>query len=144
MGLHDIEPIGDDERAAWPKTVLVDLAAAHRDERGAIQPMVDAAMKSCVMITSKAGAVRANHYHRTDWHYCYVLSGRLEYSHRPVGSTAAPERLVVGAGQMVFTPPMVEHAMRFLEDTVFFAWGRNSRAQAVYEADVVRIAPIHD
>ena len=35
--------------------------------------------------------------------------------------------------------PLVDHAMHFTEDTVFLTFGRNSRAQEVYEADVVRI-----
>jgi hypothetical protein len=45
----------------------------------------------------------------------------------------------IAAGQMFFTPPRVDHAMVFPEDTTFLAFGRNSRKQAVYEADVERI-----
>ncbi len=112
------------------------------DARGAIQPLVDEDMKSCVLISSKQGTVRANHYHKTDWHYCYVLEGRIEYYHRPTGSDAAPEKVMVEAGQMFFTPPMVDHSMVFPKDTFFVTWGRNSRLQEVYEADVVRIDPI--
>jgi hypothetical protein len=40
---------------------------------------------------------------------------------------------------MLFTPPMVEHAMKFDEATTFLTLGRNRRDQASYEADVVRI-----
>lgn len=138
-----IDPVTDEERRAWPNTVLVALPPPFADARGEILPLVDVPMKSCVLISSRRGAVRANHYHRTDWHYCYVLSGRIEYWHRPVGGKAAPERVCIEAGQMFFTGPMVEHAMVFPEDTVFLAFGRNSRAQEVYEADVVRVDPIH-
>jgi quercetin dioxygenase-like cupin family protein len=92
-----------------------------------------------VLISSKKGSVRANHYHQTDWHYCYVLSGRIEYHHRPLGSKAKPEKAVFKAGEMFFTPPMVEHAMVFPEDSMFLTFGRNSRAQEVYEADVIRV-----
>jgi hypothetical protein len=45
----------------------------------------------------------------------------------------------VKTGQIFFTPPMIEHAMCFPEDTAFVCLGRNSRAQEVYEADVVRV-----
>lgn len=38
---------------------------------------------------------------------------------------------------------MVDHAMVFTQDTSFLTYGRNSRAQEVYEADVVRIPPIN-
>ena len=71
-----------------------------------------------------------------------MLSGSIEYYHRPVGSMAAPAHVSVRAGQLFFTPPMVEHAMVFSEDTVFVTLGRNSREQEVYEEDVVRIEPI--
>ena len=137
-----IEPVTEEEKERWPKDVIVSLADPFVDARGAIQPLVDEDMKSCVLISSKQGTVRANHYHKTDWHYCYVLKGLIEYYHRPTGSDAAPEKVTVEAEQMFFTPPMVDHSMVFPEDTVFITWGRNSRLQEVYEADVVRIAPI--
>jgi quercetin dioxygenase-like cupin family protein len=138
-----IRPVTKEERQHWPKNVIVPLEAAHADARGSIQPLVDLPMESCVLIESKKGSVRANHYHKTDWHFCYVLQGRIEYYHRPQGSTARPEKIIVKAGQLFFTPPMVEHAMVFAEDTVFLTLGRNSRAQEVYEADVVRIPPLY-
>jgi hypothetical protein len=50
--------------------------------------------------------------------------------------------VVVEENQLFFTPPMVDHAMVFPEDTIFLTLGRNSRTQEVYEADVVRIPPI--
>ena len=70
----------------WPKKPIVELDAPHVDDRGEIIPLVDAPMQSAVMITSKKGTVRANHYHKTDWHYCYVVSGRIAYYHRPTGT----------------------------------------------------------
>ena len=134
-----IRPLSAEEKAAFPKDVAIKLTAPFADARGSIQPLVDAAMESCVLISSRKGAVRANHYHRTDWHYCYVLSGSIEYHHRPQGSKAKPKVEVFRTGDMFFTPPMVEHAMVFPEDSAFLTFGRNSRAQEVYEADVVRV-----
>lgn len=128
-----------DDPATWPKQPIVPLEAAFVDDRGAIQPLVDTLMQSAVLIESKKGAMRANHYHKTDWHYCYVLSGCIEYYHRPTGSTDEPECIRVESGQMVFTPPMVDHAMHFPEDSVFLTLSRNPRDQVSYEADVVRI-----
>ncbi|MBF0285762.1 MAG: cupin domain-containing protein [Magnetococcales bacterium] len=136
---HILTPPTEEERATWPKDVLVELPPPFTDARGHIQPLVDMPMKSCVLITSAKGTVRANHYHQTDWHYCYVLKGRIEYHHRPHGSGAPAEVVILEEGQMFFTPPDVDHAMVFLEETTFLTWGRNSRAQEVYEADVVRI-----
>jgi dTDP-4-dehydrorhamnose 3,5-epimerase-like enzyme len=139
----DIVPVTEEERALWPKTVLVPLDLSYPDDRGEIVPLVDLDMKSAVMITSRKGSVRANHYHTTDWHFCYVVSGKIDYYHRPTGSTAKPEKVTVKAGQLFFTPPMVDHSMVFVEETTFLTLGRNSRRQEVYEADVVRIPPIN-
>jgi len=135
----DIKPVTDEERRNWPTSVIVDLESPFVDERGAIQPLVDEDMKSCVLISSKKGTVRANHYHNTDWHYCYVMSGSIDYYHRPVGRSDEPEMVHVATGQVFFTPPMVEHTMVFPEDTVFLTLGRNSRSQEVYEADLQRV-----
>lgn len=134
-----IRPVTAEERATWPKTVIVPLEPPFADERGSIVPLVNATMESCVLITSKKGTVRANHYHQTDWHYCYVLEGEIDYWERPTGSSEPPTKTVIGPGTMFFTGPMLDHAMVFTKDTSFLTFGRNSRAQEVYEADVVRI-----
>ena len=137
-----LRPVTAKERLTWPKDVIVKLEKAFIDLRGSIQPLVDLPMESAVLIHSKKGAVRANHYHQTDWHFCYVLSGSIEYLHRPTGSKARPKAVFVKEGELFFTPPMVDHQMIFPEDASFLVLGRNSRAQPVYEADVVRIPPL--
>ena len=118
---------------------IVPMEKEFADIRGTILPLADEEMKSAVLITSKKGAIRANHYHKTDWHYSYVLSGSIDYYFRPVGDKQPPKHVRINAGQNFFTPPMIEHAMCFAEDTVFVCLGRNSREQASYEADVVRV-----
>ena len=143
MSHPKIRPVTDAERAEWPKSVVVALETPHTDERGSIQPLVDVPMESCVLITSKQGTVRANHYHQTDWHYCYVVEGEIDYFERPHGSAEPAKHQLIRKGQMFFTGPMVDHAMVFTKDTTFLTWGRNSRAQEVYEADVIRIPPIN-
>jgi mannose-6-phosphate isomerase-like protein (cupin superfamily) len=135
----DIDPVTEEEKKLWPRSSLVPLARPFVDVRGLIQPLVDMKMKSAVLIESKKDSLRANHYHLTDWHFCYVLSGRMEYHYRPHGSAAKPSRVIVEEGQMVFTPPMEDHAMTFSVDTVFLTLSRNPRDQATYEADVRRI-----
>jgi len=134
-----IPPITQLERDRWPKKIVVRLEKPFVDVRGKIQPLVDEMMRSAVMIESKAGSLRANHYHKTDWHYCYVISGKIEYLHRATGSENEPETIFVNAGEMVFTPPMIDHGMKFPVDTVFLTLSRNPRDQATYEADVVRV-----
>ena len=133
-----IDPLTKEEIKNWPTKPLVDLEKPFIDNRGSIQPLVDLLMKSAVMIHSKAGSLRANHYHKTDWHYCYVINGKINYYHREFNSEEEPELLVVEKGSMVFTPPLIEHCMKFPEDTLFLTLSRNSRDQETYESDVVR------
>mgnify|MGYP007081631892 FL=1 len=40
---------------------------------------------------------------------------------------------------MIFTPPLVEHCMKFPKDTLFLTLSRNPRDQEAYESDVVRV-----
>ena len=121
---------------------IVPVRPPFTDERGEILNLLDAPFTSAAVITSVKGAVRANHYHKTDYHYCWLQRGRMLYAHRPAGSTAPPEQWTIEAGQLFYTPPMYEHVMVFLEDSVMLAFARNSREMANYEADTVRIPPL--
>ena len=132
-------PISKEEIESWPTEPLVNLTKPFVDKRGSIQPLVDLMMKSAVMIESKKGSLRANHYHKTDWHYCYVISGKIQYFYRQVNSKEDPKIVVAKSGEMIFTPPLVEHCMKFPEDTLFLTLSRNSRDQETYEADVIRV-----
>ena len=132
-------PITKEEMESWPSEPLVKLQNPFIDRRGSIQPLVDLMMQSAVMIESKAGSLRANHYHKTDWHYCCVISGQIQYFYKNVNSNKMPEMITVKEGNMVFTPPLVEHCMKFPEDTIFLTLSRNPRDQETYEADVVRV-----
>ena len=134
-----VKPLTEEEKATWPAHGVVKLEKPFIDARGKIQPLVDMMMESAVMIESKKGSLRANHYHKTDWHYCYVISGAIDYHHRLTGSTSTPETMTIKQGEMVFTPPMIDHGMTFPEDTVFLTLSRNPRDQESYEQDVVRV-----
>lgn len=120
---------------------IIPLRSPFVDERGAIQNLVDAPLGSALVITSKQGAIRGNHYHKTDFHYCWLQRGRMVYAHRLAGSREAYQRWVIGPGQLCYTPPMYEHIMEFTEESVIFAVARNSRTMADYEQDTVRLAP---
>ena len=131
-----------DDSSMWPTEGKVALPPAHSDDRGFIQSLVNFPMKNLSLIASKKGSVRSNHYHLTDWHYMYVLSGSFDYHFRPSGTDQKPSVIRVTAGEMVFTPPMEDHATVFLEDTQLLAMSRNPRDQEAYEADVKRVVLI--
>jgi len=137
--VNDWKKIFIDTPDMWPKMTHVNLEDAHKDVRGSIQSLVNIPMKNISLITSVKGSVRSNHYHKTDWHFCYVLEGEIDYYHRKVGDKEAPKLEKIKKDELFFTPPMVEHAMVFHKDTSFLTLGGNSRVQTEYEADLVRI-----
>jgi len=124
------------------KNPIIKLEKPIVDERGYIQHLVSfpkPIVGSVVWIFSKKGTVRANHYHKVDWHYCFVVEGLIEYYYRDANSSIEPEKIMVQKGEIVYTPPLVEHAMVFLEDTTFLTISEGTRQQAAYEADLVRV-----
>ncbi len=124
---------------SWPSGPIVSLPAPFEDSRGVIQTLVEGGIQSVQVITSRATTVRANHYHKTDSHFMYVIKGTMRYLHRPVGQTSPPEWLLVKEGQLVFSPPLVEHAVEFLEDSVVLNITGKPRDQGSYENDLVRV-----
>ncbi len=129
-----------DDSSMWPEEGKVELQPAHSDARGAIQSLVNFPVKNISLITSVKNSVRSNHYHLTDWHYMYVLSGSFDYYFRPTGSGSELSVIRFKQGEMVFTPPMEDHATVFLEDTQLIVMSRHPRGdQQTYEADVKRI-----
>lgn len=112
------------------------------DERGEIFKLLDdgkTAIKSVLLITCKKGAIRANHYHKEDTHYVYMLSGSMEYFEKPADGKGEKESVIVKKGDLVYTLPRATHAMRFLEESAFITLSTKSRNQADYEHDTVRV-----
>ncbi len=128
-----------DDESMWPKEGLVQLDPPHSDDRGYIQSLVNFPMKNISLISSQKDSIRSNHYHLTDWHYMYVLSGSFDYYFRPTNSGDELKCVTVKTGEMIFTPPMEDHATVFLEDTTLLVMSRNPRDQKAYESDVRRV-----
>ena len=121
------------------REVFINLQNPIKEERGTIQMLIDFPIGSALVITSKKGSVRGNHYHKEDDHYSYLASGKIQYYYRAAGSADEPSIEIVEPGQMFYSPPMVEHTMKFLEDSTFYVFAKRNRDQESYEADVVRI-----
>ena len=129
-------------RPSADAAVIIPLREPFIDARGMIQNLIDAPFTSAAMIVSVKGAIRGNHYHKTDYHYGWLQTGGMIYMHRKVGSRAPACRWTITPGQLFYTPPMYEHAMRFTADTTWFVFARNNREMAHYEADTVRVSPL--
>ena len=116
------------------------------DDRGGITRIVDQdkfAIRAVLRITSKAGSVRSNHYHKNDYHYLYVESGKCEYSEKPADKPHAKvETVTLKPGDLVLSSPGIIHAVKFLEDTILYAFTTEKRVQDKYEKDTKRITII--
>lgn len=117
----------------------------HEDARGVIHHLTDDIQTTSLLeITCAKGAVRANHYHKEDYHVCLLTKGKMNYYERPVGSKEKPKKFEIQAGEPFYTPSMVEHAMEFTEDSSFICLSKLSRSSANYESDTVRVPSLVD
>lgn len=109
------------------------------DNRGKITNILDLSIGSTAIIYSKKGSIRANHYHKRHWHYCYVLDGRIEYYSKKRNSSEKIKKEVFKKGDLFYTPPQIIHAMHFPINTTFITLGSKSRSKESYEKDLVRV-----
>lgn len=101
------------------------------NENGTIENVLLRPATSFAVIRSKKGAIRANHWHRTDWHYIHVISGAIMYFEDEVVDQFLP-------GETVFTGPATRHAILSMEDGVFVTMSLRVRSHEAHELDVVR------
>lgn len=127
------------ESGYFPDDPRVPLSDYFEDERGKIQNLLfmNEGVKSVAIITSKAGTERSNHWHRTDWHFLYVLSGEMTYYERHLDINLPQIVLTVKEGEMVFTPPRRVHKTFFTKDTVLLSCAKNVRSYKKHEQDMV-------
>ena len=112
------------------------------DDRGTILPLThdDANVQ---MIWSKAGALRANHYHKTDTHTCYLVTGEMMFYWRNHGENTI-HREHFKQGDMFKTGPLIDHEMVFETDSIMVVISEHKRDADTYDQDIVKIAPLHD
>ena len=118
---------------------LVDLPNGFEDDRGIIQPLCDLNMKSASLIVSKKNTWRANHYHKSDWHFIYVLKGSFEYYFKKTNTDEKIIKKIIKENELLYTGPMVDHAMFYTEETKILGLSKNPRDLKTYEEDTVRI-----
>jgi quercetin dioxygenase-like cupin family protein len=109
------------------------------DNRGTIQNVFKDFQGDILKIVSVDGAKRANHYHKTTAHLCYVTYGSIKYYERPVGKDCKPKAYRFIEGDFFWTGPMMEHIMVFDEPTEFLCFSTGKRTKEEYEADLVRL-----
>jgi quercetin dioxygenase-like cupin family protein len=84
------------------------------------------------IVSTKAGAVRGNHYHDETTQWAYVVAGRMLM-------TDGVHEFEVTVGDIVRDDPGSPHAWRAVEDTVCVVFVQGPRAGDNYEADTTRL-----
>lgn len=120
---------------------IIKITDSFTDARGAIARIMELspAIKSALYITSKTGSVRANHYHKHDTHYTFLLTGKFAYLEKGIRNGARVEKRLILPGDLVTTPAKRIHAMKFQADSTMVVFTTEPRDQTSYEADTVRI-----
>jgi quercetin dioxygenase-like cupin family protein len=126
------------DEGKFPTDMLVPLPKAFVNDAGVIQNLLLTPITSIAIITSKMGSVRSNHYHKTDWHYLYIVSGSVIYYERNIDGSDI-KITTYRTGEMFFTPPLKVHKTEFLEDTIMMSFAKNVRDHEHHEEDIIRI-----
>ena len=122
-----------------PNETTIMVKPAFEDERGAITNILEKDICHVAVITSKKGAIRANHYHPKQIQYVYLISGKYKtYSKNLNKKGAKVEELTVEPGMLAITPPMTAHAMEFLEDSVFINMTDGNRDSDKFEEHTIK------
>ena len=122
-----------------PNETTIRIKPAFEDERGAITNILEKGICHAALITSKKGAVRANHYHPKQMQYVYLISGKYKtYSKDLRKKDARVEEIVIEPGMLVITPPMIAHAMKILEDSVFIYMTDGNRDSDKFKEDTIK------
>lgn len=117
-----------------PNETVRKIKPAFEDKRGAIINILEEPITHVAIITSKKGAIRANHYHPDQTQYEYLISGRYESCSKDLKKEDAEmEKQLIGPGNLVITPPMIAHAMKFLENSVMLNLTTGMRDSKSYE-----------
>ncbi|MAG12654.1 hypothetical protein CL630_02460 [bacterium] len=84
-------------------------------------------------IESKAGTVRANHYHSIQEQKCLLITGQYISVIKDLSVPDAPvETMVINVGDLSVVKPNVAHTMVFTEDSIFLNLVRGEREHKNY------------
>lgn len=86
------------------------------DDRGSLTQLVHDGWKQVNYITSIAGAIRGNHYHKENVEAFYVISGRFKLTAQKINDSQT-EEYEMKAGDFFVVQPNINHSFEYLEDT---------------------------
>ncbi len=122
----------------YKKSKLIKSILRDKDKRGSIISIVNEKCSNVSIITCKKGSIRSNHYHLKDWHYIYVLKGKINYFYSDLKKIKVNYKLV-STNEIIFTPPKEIHATHFPVNSELLVVSKNKRNKRIYEKDTVRV-----
>ena len=113
--------------------------AVFKDKRGYLLKILEGNFSSSIEIFSKKGTIRANHYHKKDEHFCYILKGKILFFYRNRKKNSKLNYKIMKKGDLFFTTFQQDHLAYFLKDTHFLSYSSRKRDKFDYEKDLVRL-----
>ena len=110
-----------------------------KDKRGWLKKILNGNFSSCIEVYSKKNSIRANHYHKKDKHFIYIIGGEILYFYRNRKKNAKTKFKLMKKNDLFFTPAMQEHMTYFTKNTHFLAFSTRKRTQFDYEKDLIRV-----
>tara|TARA_B100000242_G_C43050578_1_gene490815 strand:- start:2059 stop:2493 length:435 start_codon:yes stop_codon:yes gene_type:complete len=108
------------------------------DARGEILSIVDFKVSNVSIISCNKNTIRSNHYHLKDFHFMYVLEGKMEYFYKSLIKDEIKHFSVL-SGDNIFTPNKEIHATFFPVFTKLIVSSGFPRDKKTYEEDTVRV-----
>lgn len=114
------------------------IAASFSDNRGDIVDILrNCVVEYATIITSKRGAVRANHFHKETFQYVYILDGKMRVVAQMPNEPR--EEVILTKGDLIVNEPLERHAFEALEDCTMLVLTRGPRGGENYEKDTFRL-----
>ncbi|MBK23385.1 MAG: hypothetical protein CME70_05205 [Halobacteriovorax sp.] len=108
------------------------------DDRGIIRDILShEPIDAVTIITSKEGAVRANHYHKETYQWTYVMKGKINYVSQFKDEEV--KTTVLNEGDLVVSEPFESHALQAVVDSELMILTRGPRGGKEYESDTFRL-----
>ena len=121
---------------------LTKLGERFENDAGWIQNLAEHPVGGVAVLFCKAGSSRSHHWHKTDSHDLYVLSGSMRYVESALPISGLPYQRTIVAGEMVRTGRHIMHSTYFPVDTSLISLSAHARTKAEHEADLVRCSPL--
>lgn len=114
------------------------ISTNFKDSRGSITDIVEQLnFNGATIISSKAGCVRGNHFHKQSVQHIYLLSGKMISRSKKVNEDLV--EIEVSKGDLISHDHNEAHMFEAIEDTTFIVLSSGLRTGSDYEKDTFRL-----